>query len=281
MASSDMSLEDLQRWVQALIVHPDGVKPGLSGPDAKRVATIDPADLERIILPSSTLTALERVEIYAGMYPLRMRDALGSDYPVVKQFLGGSTWNDLVAGYVERHPSKHPNLNQLGRNLPRYILTRKDLPQRTFLAEVAQLELTVTEVFDEDESPILDSAGFSELKPEDWARAVFVPVRAARVLAFEHTVNGYYQASKEEKDLPPVQKKPTYLAVYRKAYRVWRMGLARDEYRVLRLLFEGKPVLTALEKGARSTDESTLARELQGWFRKWIEEGLFSRIDLG
>lgn len=260
-----MSLEALQRWVQGQIVGPGGAKP---------------EEIEAHIVPSSTLTAAERLEIYAGMFPLRMREAVGSDYPGVKHFLGGAVFREVVDGYVEKFPSRHPNLNQLGKHLPKYLGTRNDLPQRGFLVELAALELAVTEVFDEEESPILDASGFESLAPEDWARAVFVPVRAARILAFEHSVNGWYQAMKEEKDLPPVQKKPTYLVAYRKAYRVWRMGLARDEYRVLRLLFEGKPVLTALEKGARSTDEATLARELRGWFQKWIEEGLFARVEL-
>ena len=39
------------------------------------------------ILPSRTLTPVERVGIYHGMYLLRMQEALATDYPALKHFL--------------------------------------------------------------------------------------------------------------------------------------------------------------------------------------------------
>ena len=76
-----------------------------------------------MILPSRTLTPLERVGIYHGMYLLRMDDGLASDYPALQHFLGDDGFVDLVRGYVQAHPSRSYTLNRLGDHLPEYLKT--------------------------------------------------------------------------------------------------------------------------------------------------------------
>ena len=44
--------------------------------------------LEDVVRPSWSLSAAERVEVYHGMYLLRMVEALEVDYPAIRDFLG-------------------------------------------------------------------------------------------------------------------------------------------------------------------------------------------------
>ena len=67
-----------------------------------------------MILPSKTLTPVERVGVYQGMYLLRMIEALEGDYPAVAHFLGDEEFAELVTRYVAAHPSTSYTFNRLG-----------------------------------------------------------------------------------------------------------------------------------------------------------------------
>lgn len=282
MAKAKVPLQTLMNWVQAVVVHPHCVDTAVCDEAVRQHIDITPERVGEIILPSQTLTPAERINIYAGMYPMRMRDALATDFPVVKSVLGDDGWAELVDAYIVDHYSVHPNLNQLGKHIPAFIRARKELKHAAFLAEMAELEQAMVEVFDSHESPQADVNALKELEPSQWGSAVFVPVEAFRLLAFQYPVNGYLQATKEEKDPPAIKKGQTYVAVYRKNYVVWRMNLSRTQYRILKLLAEGKTVFDALLKGSKGggSDVAGLAQDLQRWFHEWFEEGWFSSIDI-
>ena len=282
MSEIDARLEKLYPWLQQLLVHPGGPAAALASSEARRYLDVPIEQLDRVIAPSGTLTALERIEVYANMYPLRMRDALATDFPVLKHALGNEKWCELVDAYVQVHPSVHQNLNQLGKHLPHFIREGKKLPGHAFLAELAELEQAMVLVFDADESPALDPAEFAQMPPQDWASARFVPRATFQLRAFHHPVNSYLQAVKQEKETPGIERRATWTVVYRKIYAVWRMGLTRPQYQLLKSLAEGKTVAASLTRIARGADENetrALAANLTTWFREWVEEGFFTRIE--
>ena len=282
MAKANVPLETLMNWVQALVVHPHCVDTALDDDAVKKIIDIAPERINELVLPSKTLTPSERLGIYAGMYPMRMRDALATDFPCVKKALGDDGWGELVDAYIVDHYSVHPNLNQLGRGLPAFIREQKQLKQATFLAELAELEQAMVEVFDAPESAQADVNALLDLRPDQWSSAVFHSVAAFRLCAFQYPVNGYLQCVKTDQEPPSVKRGQTYVAVYRKSYVTWRMNLTRPQYRILKLLTEGKTVFDALLKGSKGggSDVAGLAQQLTAWFKDWFEEGWFSSIEL-
>ena len=282
MAGAQVPLETLMKWVQAMVVHPHCVETAVDDAAVRSILDVDEARIGEVVLPSKTLTPIQRVGVYANMYPLRMRDALATDFPVVKRIVGEDAWNGLVDGYVVDHYSRHPNLNQLGRHLPAYVRTRKDLNQAAFVAEMAELEQAIVEVFDSPESPQASVAELAGLPPEQWATAKFHPVAAFRLCAFSYPVNAYLQAVKEDREPPRIKKAQTYTAVYRKSYSVWRMGLTRPQYRILKLFGEGHTVIEALFRATKGggSDVAGSAQQLRAWFQEWFQEGWFGRIEI-
>ena len=110
----ELPLPRLQRWMQAVIEQPGAVDEAVEAEAAR--AELDPADIDRVILPSKTLTPVERVGVYQGMYLLRMVEALENDFPAVAHLLG----DDAFAG--ARHALRRPRtrrvsytFNRLGR----------------------------------------------------------------------------------------------------------------------------------------------------------------------
>ncbi|HSB62367.1 MAG TPA: DNA-binding domain-containing protein, partial [Vicinamibacteria bacterium] len=119
MSALDVPLDRLQRWMLGVIVHPSPVEAALREPSAE----VPAERIEEVLLPSPSLTAAERIDIYHGMYPLRMVEALESDYPALAHHLGDDAFRQLVVGYVQAHPSRSYTLNRLGDHLPEYVRT--------------------------------------------------------------------------------------------------------------------------------------------------------------
>jgi hypothetical protein len=148
----ELALGGLQRWMQAVIVHPGTVDEALA---AREAAALVPAGRTgSIVRPSASLTAAERVGVYHGMYLARMKEALESDYPALARFLGPKPWERLVADYVKAHPSRSYTLNVLGRRLPDFVRTAR-VRRPAFCHDLARLEWAVSEVFDAPEAPPL------------------------------------------------------------------------------------------------------------------------------
>src|SRR5271155_4549607 len=78
-------LDRLQRWFQAVIMHPDGVIPGVLGPDARQHMELSPGELERVVTRSKSLTAGERVAIYGRSYHARLTECLEVEFRVLRQ----------------------------------------------------------------------------------------------------------------------------------------------------------------------------------------------------
>jgi Putative DNA-binding domain len=275
----DLPLSRLQRWMQAVIEQPGAVDEAVEAPDARE--ELDPGDIGRVILPSKTLTSVERVGVYQGMYLLRMVEALENDYPALAHFLGQDAFADLVTRYVAAHPSRSYTLNRLGSALPEFIRATRGIRKKAFTADLARLERAVTEVFDADRSPAWPAGEIERLPQEAWPGAVFVPIAAFRLLAFSYPVNAYFQSVKDENhDHPDIGRKPTWVVVWRKNYEVWRLNLGKDAYEFLRALANGRPFGKAVAVTARKLQGSA-GDQLFRWLRDWVAEGMFQGVRQG
>jgi hypothetical protein len=262
--------------MQAVIEQPGPVDEAVLAAAAR--AELDPADIGSVILPSKTLTAVERVGVYQGMYLLRMVEALEGDYPAVAHFLGDEAFAELVTRYVTEHPSSSYTFNRLGRAFPEFVREAKGVKKKAFVADLARLEQAVTEVFDAAQSPAWPVAEIAGIAEDAWPRAVFRPVAAFRLLAFGYPVNAYFQSVKDDNhDHPDVARKATWVAVWRKSYEVWRLDLGKPAYEFLHALTKGRPFGKAVTDAARGL-QGNPGEQLFRWLRDWVAEGMFEGV---
>ncbi len=262
--------------MQAVIEQPGTADEAVVAAPAR--AELAPEDIGRVVLPSKTLTPVERVGVYQGMYLLRMIEALEGDYPGVAHFLGSAAFADLATRYAAEHPSVGHSFNPFGRHLPEFIRISGGIRQKGFLADLARLELLVTEVFDERESPAWPADEIARIHETAWPSAVFTPIAAFRLGAFAHPVNAYLQSVKEDDhDHPEAARKPTWVAVWRKNYEVWRLDLSKPAYGFLRSLARGRPFGRAVAAAVRDL-EGDPGQQLFGWLRDWVAEGMFEKV---
>lgn len=280
-ATAALDLAALQRWMQAIIVHPCCAEHGASSDEA--ACEIAAERISDVVLPSASLAPLERVGVYQGMYLMRMGEALEFDYPTLRAHLGAERFAELVKAYVGEHPSRSYTLNRLGDALPEFIKTwgggEGGASDASFLHDLARLELAVSDVFDAQESPVLKPEDVAMIPQEAWADARLRPSAALRVLAFTHPVTEALAARKNGQPVQRLRRRAAWCALYRKDYTVMRLDLTRPEHDLLAALSSGVSLGDALETATASLKVSERPDRVFGWFRGWILKGLFSSVE--
>ena len=262
-------LRTLESWMQAVIVHPGPVEHAIRDRAATR--HVPRREAETTILPSRTMAPLERLAVYQGMYPLRMRDALAADYPGLKAFLGDHLFDHFVADYVAVHPSRSYTLNRLGDHVPAFARTWHH-PERSFLADLARLELAVTETFDdaaEDGAPVAPPAHVDA----DWESRRFGIAPTLRLLSFRYPAGPALDALKKGRR-PAVRRGSFWTAMYRRSFVVRRQDLTRGEFHLLSALAAGEPLGRALRTASRRAGKALSPVAVRKAFRIWTSEGI-------
>jgi hypothetical protein len=266
------SLRALQRWFAAVVVHPGTVEEAFADRAVQRlVLRRAPSAL---LVPPTNGDLATRCGVYNGGYLERLVEVMQGDFGGVQQVLGEASFRALAARYLQRHPSRHPNLNRLGRAFPAFVSKQRALPKRAFVAELAQLELALTIAFDAPEFTPLAAAAIAAV-PADRLGAIRLRANPSlQLLTFRHPVDVWYQAWKDGKPTAAPRAQRSWLAVYRRDDRVWRQRLTRAEFLVLSALQAGQPLASALAKAPATA-------KVREWFAEWAQNGFFTALRRG
>ncbi|WP_051695767.1 DNA-binding domain-containing protein [Caulobacter sp. UNC358MFTsu5.1] len=106
MAEPDLT--DLQRWMQGAILG--------------RAA---PAGLDAIVVGEprggNSLTAAQRLTLYARGYRARLMECLAAEFPCLRALAGEQVFELFAAGYIAERPSNDPSLYGLGAGFADYL----------------------------------------------------------------------------------------------------------------------------------------------------------------
>ena len=287
-------LGQIQRWMQATIMHPAGVAEGIASAEARRHIDVGPDEAETVVTRSRALTALERLAIYGHAYYARLLECLREEFPVLKHALGEELFDAFAVEYLGLYPSRSYTLFRLGTNFPRFLAeTRPDREGEgspapnwpDFLIDLATLELTFNEVFDGpgvEGERLLDADRLRVLSPERLLEARLVGVPCLRLLALRYPAHKYFTAVRrqEEPDLPGPAE--TFLGVTRRHYVVRHYELSRPAYQILHALLAGVSVGQSISRAVEEAgpDLDRLPDNLWTWFHDWAAEGFFRAVDL-
>lgn len=257
------SLRATVAWFQESVV----------APHERRRRRLAPAGAH--LLPSKTLRPEQRLGIYVDAYLSRLVEALEEDFPAVSRLLGHRAFHRTCRAYLERHPSRSRSLNPLGRKLPEF------LSSRAAARDLARIEVAMSEVFDGDPAEPLKPSDFGRMTSESLAgvRLGFVP--AFRLLELDHAVNPVVDAVRQERaTVPPLKRKRSWIAVYRKEFKVYRLDLGEAAHAALSALHRGRTVAQAVATAARrwKGKPADLQSQIRRWFGEWVSEGFFARV---
>lgn len=279
MSATALPLAATQAWMQAVLAHPEGAEKGLSAPGARR--HLAPEDVSQVVRERGGLCAAERLQIYAGMYPLRMVEALRSDYPALAELLGARGFERLVRDYVSVHPSRSFTLARFGDRLPEFVAGWGSPRRRGLLTDVARLELAATQVFDAEVTAPIDPSALEALSVVEWTRMKLVPAAAFRLVSVRPGAVDVLDAVLQ--GTPPPKKAGrgrVEVAYFRKDFVVLRRTLGHFEGKLLAFLSAGETLGEALERAARKFPGGFPSGEiLSRLFGEWARLGFFVGIE--
>ncbi|HEX6813611.1 MAG TPA: DNA-binding domain-containing protein [Planctomycetota bacterium] len=261
-------LGQLQQWLAFVVRHRATADVAVRAPAARALCPVRDVLAGGVVAPGERSSVTDRLQVYNGAYLARLCGVLAADYPALRHLLGSDRFDRLCAAYVERHPSRHPNLNQLGRRLPAFVGRRRDLPRRAFAAELAQLECCIALAADAPEFAPMPGERLHALPAGDWPRARLQCNPSLQLASFRHPVNAWLDDVLAARAPRAPRRRPSQVAVFRHGSRVLRLDLTPTAFAVLTAIAAGKPLGRAL---AQARGEQTVGT----WFQDWSARGLF------
>ena len=273
MTAAGLPLARFQEWMQAVIVHPGGADAGLRSPSARQ--RLPPSRLGGIVRAQGALSPVERLRIYASMYPLRTVEALRSDTPALAALLGEERFAALVQEYVAAHPSTSFTLARLGDRLPSFAATWGPERGRGLRADVARLERAAAAVFDAADVALLDAPALAAALALEGEALRLVAAPAVAILAVRPGAVAVLDAVLDGTPMPSSAGRGlARIAYFRRDDTVLRRALDRVPGRLLAALVSGLPLGEALARAARRRPP---ARVVAGWLAEWSALGAFAR----
>src|SRR5580692_2024723 len=207
-------LAQIQRWLQAIITHPDGVEAALSSSEARAEINVPPERIDDVVEPSKRRTSVERLEIYANAYYARLLECLRDEYPALLHAAGDEVFDGLAFGYLQAYPSQSYTLGDLSRRFAQYLEETRPTDEDEadagagpswpeFLIDLVRLERCYSDVFDgpgAERMSLLDAAALKDLSPEAWMQARLVTVPCLRLLPLRFPVHEYATAVREKQN---------------------------------------------------------------------------------
>lgn len=281
MNQQPRQLDQIQRWMQAVITWPGEIEEGITSPGAQSEIPLAPEELETMITRSSQLTSQERIAIYANAYYARLLECLSEEYPALVAALGETAFGAFCMQYLQSCPSTSYTLGDLGARFPRFLAeNRPEQEERgapdwtDFLIEVATLERLYSEVFDGpgiEQTPLLTPEKLNAISPEEWPELTLQMAPCFRLCEFQFPVHEYITSVRREEAPAFPEPETTYLAITRRNFVVRRAALSHPEYFLLSRLQQGQKVGAAIAELAEADLLGTedLATQLRQWFEHW------------
>lgn len=293
MTDSLAELDRLQRWMQTVITHPDGVAAGIDSETARKLIEIRSGNIEQVISRSKALDSIQRLHVYGNAYYARLIDCMKGEFPATLAALGDESFGGFVMGYLQSFPSTSYTLGDLGREFPAYLANSRppreiDGPDwADFLVELATLERVYSDVFDgpgEERITLLSADDLSAIPPDRWGDVRLQTAASLHLRTFQFPVQDYIAAVRKQETATIPQPEETWLAINRRDYIVRRRPLSRLPYQLLLQLQQGETLGDAIEvmlvQADMEVDTNSFASRLQEWFRNWTADGYFVGVTL-
>ena len=233
------------------------------------------------IVDDQKVGATKRLKIYHDAYRLRIIDALGNAYPMLKAYLGDELFENSTRSYLTKIPSIYPNLRWYGAQMAEHLT--KTLPKHPIAAEIAQFEWALSLAFDAEDAPVLSLQDLAAIAPENWGDLRFKFHPAVQLLSPTYNVLLVWQALNSEKTPPKVTQINEPCVVWRKELNSHYRSLEIAEYAAIEQMITGASFGDLCEKlqenaSLESTSEDEATMQAAQYLSGWLNGGLITAM---
>jgi hypothetical protein len=242
--------------------------------------------MAEFVAPSARgMHALERVEVYREQFWLRHLPSLEDDYPTLGWALGSEAFRTLATEYLQAHPPRTWNLQELGADLPGYVARHGLWRGDAIACDAAKLDWSFMEAFDAPDAPPFDARVLTSVPEAAWPGACLAFHPSLRTLVLEHPLHNVRDALKRKHPCERPAAQSTRIVVWRDGACLTRAApLEPAAFELLTALERGAPLGEACEALARShpeADSSDLGPRVGAWFQEWTASGWLSALRFG
>ncbi len=223
-----------------------------------------------------------RLAIYSDAYRLRLLEALRVDFPALHTVAGDAEFERIGCAYLDAHPSGHFSIRYFGQHLAGFL--RQDDRWRALpvFAEMAAFEWALGLSFDAFDSPQIDVVDVTAIPPESWAYMHLDLHPSLQRLDLLWNVPGLWKAIEEQQppQAPVAAECPLAWIIWRRDLKTFFRSAPVDEACALDLLRRGESFEAMCEGLCEWIDETQVAAQAARYLRRWVQDGLVSRIGL-
>jgi Putative DNA-binding domain len=241
----------------------------------------DPCIVPRIV-GTPRVNAPARLAIYSDAYRLRLLEALRVDFPALHTLAGDAEFERIGRAYLDAHPSGHFSIRYFGQHLAAFLHRDDRWQEQPVFAEMGAFEWALGLSFDASDSPLIGVEDVAAIPPGAWAHMRLDLHPSLQRLDLLWNVPGLWKAIEEEQSpqAPIAADHPLAWVIWRRDLKTYFRSAPVDEACALDLLRQGERFATLCEGLCEWIDETQAAAQAALYLRRWVDDGLVSRIGL-
>ncbi|MGZ5280551.1 MAG: HvfC/BufC family peptide modification chaperone [Pseudobdellovibrionaceae bacterium] len=267
------SLRELQSWMKWVIADPRGVKIAL---DSSSPEEPQPRALPWI-QQCSAKSALQRLDVYAEAYFLRILDALREDFPRTVSILGESFFKNLIATYLKEHPSKTYNINEVGEHLPVFASQLAFCDEFPFLPSLMELEWQINRQTWLPSPPSQTRVSLEALGNANLEALFIVLNPSLQILMSSWPLDEMWTPLTEKNFLPLGSE--TDFILFRNSLGPQIQRLSKPQIVVLNLILE-KNAFADIVEIYQETFPNNDVRDIITWFQNWAQHQVICDFEM-
>jgi len=240
----------------------------------------DDAQFRSMVVNTEKVSADTRLRIYQNAYHWRLIDALASNFPLLKVYVGDDIFESIAKDYIEHHPSTFRSIRWFGDQFSSFLNQHQKYQDYPYLSEFAQFEWSQALAFDAAEDKVLETQELVPIPPEAWASLQFcIHPSVQRVNLFWNIGQLWLQLSNEETpDEPMKQENPIGWIIWRHQLINHFYSLAQDEAWAIDALISKREFGDICEGLCQWHPEQDAGMRAASLLNGWITSGIISQI---
>lgn len=219
---------------------------------------------------------LRRLSIYFNAYRVRFKGVIDSDHPVLGAYLGDTLFDRMVREYVDSTPSSRTSLRYYCDRLPAFLRQMTPYSDWPVVADIAEFERLLMDVFDAADAARRDSNYLRSLDPPAWPELTLHFHPSVRIFVTPWNTIEIWRAIKASRN-PPAAKHSEP-----QAWLIWRnremlsefRSMPVDEHHVISQAIAGAPLAGLCEMLLDWHVENDVPRRASDLLTRWLCEGL-------
>ena len=231
------------------------------------------------IQPHPGLTPHKQLQIYIDGYQLRLHDAVASDYPCLKDYLGLTVIKPLIDAYIAATPSRSYNLDFYSFGFGNFVASQ-NVPAAA--ASLALFEGAIAETFMLPDSPALTPDAFTQSDVASLGQTRFSLRRALQLLELRYDAETCWRQHKLGiTPLPDPQSGQNFFCICRALHDVKCYRLEPTAFHLLQTLAEGHSLDQAIALVLNQGDctATALSQSIGSWLGSWVTAGFFQKSE--